>query len=678
MPKMDERDLLALIDNEFSGAMGKQGGEISVERARAWDYYMSKPLGNEEDGQSQVVTSDVADIVDGIMPSLLRLFTVADNLIAFDPVGFEDIAQSEQESDFVTHIFFKKNPAFMILYTWFFDALVQKNGIVKAWYDESERVTTETYSGLTQAQLFALLEDDELEPVERSESFDNLTGEVLHDIEVKRVTKEPRFIVENVPPEEYRISSDARTLDPSSARMVGQERDIARSDLLAMGFDASIVDMLPAVGRADDTEERTARYDKTDEEERGTNDASQDLIRVREVYIRCDYEGKGRSELRQVFVSGNYVLSNEPADRQPFHVLSPKPLPHKHFGSCPAEAVMDVQRVSTTLLRQTLDNLYHTNNPGHAVWEQGIGDNTLDDLLTRKIGGVTRFNRPVAESYSPMTVPFTAGASFPMIEYFDKVKRDRTGVHSDAEGLSPDQLKNIQTSVMGQSMDLARMKIEAIARIFAETGIKSLFIHLHELIQKHQTKKQIVRLRNDWVEVDPTSWRDRYDVTVNIGLGIGSREQNNMHLAAIKDLQATIVQNGGMNLLVTPKNIYNTAAEFVRNANLKDPALFFTDPGDEMAPPPSDEKIQMQQKEQALLERQQMLDAQSQALKEQKMQLDYQIEVAKLREQATKNENDLAIQMEGLQNELLELKLKYNQPAEPKKLRFNAETGEIE
>ena len=133
MPKMEDRELLALIDSEFGSAMGKQGGEISVERARAWDYYMSKPLGNEESGQSQVVTSDVADIVDGIMPSLLRLFTTADNLISFDPVGYEDVALSEQESDYTSHIFFKKNPAFLIMYTWFFDALVQKNGIVKAW-----------------------------------------------------------------------------------------------------------------------------------------------------------------------------------------------------------------------------------------------------------------------------------------------------------------------------------------------------------------------------------------------------------------------------------------------------------------------------------------------------------------------------------------------------------------
>jgi hypothetical protein len=659
MPKMTDRELLNLVNTEFSSAMGKEGGEISTERALAWKYYMSEPLGNEEDGQSSVVTSDVADIVDGIMPSLLRLFTIADNLVSFDPVGFEDVPLAEQESDYVNYIFFKKNPAFLIMYNWFFDALVQKNGIVKAWYDESERVTTETYSGLTQEQLFSLLEDDELEPVERSESYDNETGDTLHEIEVKRVTKEPQFIVENVPPEEYRISADARNLDPSKARMVGQEREITRSDLIDMGFDAEIVNRLPAENRRSDTDEKLARYDKEDEEVVSTLDRSQDLIKVREGYIRVDHEGNGRAELRQFFVAGNELLSNEPADRQPFHVICPQPLPHKHFGRATAEKVMDVQRVSTTLLRQTLDNLYQTNNPGHAVWEQGLSDNTLDDLLTRRVGGVTRFARPIAESYAPMVVPFTAGATFPMMEYFDKVKRDRTGVHSDAEGLSPDQLKHVQTSVMGQSMDMSRMKIEAIARIFAETGIKSLFQHLHELVQKHQTKKQVVRLRNEWIEVDPTAWRSRFDMTVNIGLGIGSRDANAVHLERIKQIQSEIVAGGGLNLLVTPRNLYNTAAEFVRNANLKDPALFFTDPGDQLAPPPTSEQEQLQAQQQELMQYQQQLDAQAQAQREQKMMLDYQARMAELEETSKKNADSMMIEMEKLKNDVLDMRLKY-------------------
>jgi len=678
MPKMTNRELLALVDAEFSSAMGAPGGDISSERTKAWKYYLSEELGNEVEGQSSVVTSDVADVVDGIMPSLLRMFTTADNLVTFDPVGPEDVPLAEQESDYVSYIFFKQNPAFMIMYTWFFDALVQKNGIVKAWREEVEKVTTESYSGLTQEQLFSLLADEELDPIERSESTDTQTGETLHDVKLQRTCKEGRFVVENVPPDEYRISSDARTLDPSSARMVGQEREIKRADLLAMGFDAKVVGDLPAAGSSSKSDEQAARKNKIDDFKTGSSDKSQDLILVREAYIKVDYEGKGKPELRMVTTAGSEVLDNVPADRQPFHVISPQPMPHKHFGRATAEKIIDVQEVTTTLTRQTLDNLYHTNNPGHGIWEQGISDNTMDDLLTRRVGGVTRFARPVAESYAPMTVPFTAGASFPMLEYFDKVKRDRTGVHADSEGLSPDSLKNIQTSVMGQSMDLSRMKIDAIARIFAETGIKSLFQHLHELVLKHQDKKQVVKMRNTWVEVDPTSWRERYDVTVNIGLGIGSRDQNRMNLQEIKMLQGEIVAQGGMGLLVSPQNIYNTASEFVKNANLKDPSLFFTNPQNQPAPQQQDPAEELAKLQAQLQQRQQELDAKDLQLKEQKLMMEAEIAAAKLHETKEKREDDLLIAMEGLRNEVAEMRLKYsgdNQPVTRKK--YDPATGNI-
>ena len=663
--KMTDAELLALVEAEFQTAMGADGGEIAAERAKAWNYYLSKPLGNEEEGQSQVVTSDVSDVVDSIMPSLLRLFTTADNLISFDPVGPEDTEGAAQESDYVSYVFFKENPAFLILYTWFFDALVQKNGVVKAWRDVSEVVTTENYSGLSDEEVAELLEDDELEPIERDErEAETVVNGVLvkatvHDIKFRRVSKGGRVRVEPVPPEEYRISADARSLDPAEARMVGQEREVTRSELLDMGFDKEIVDDLPAYGGRETfrTEEDIARRDKTDEQSDTPGDRSQDKILVREAYIRVDYDGDGRSELRQVFTAGGEILSNEDADRSPFHVLSPQPLPHKHFGRATAEKVMDVQDVNTTLLRQMLTNLYHTNNPGHAVWEQGIGENTLDDLLTTRAGRVARFARPVGDSWAPMSIPFTAEATFPILEYFDKTKRDRTGVNSDSEGLSPDALKNIQTTVMAQSMDLSRMKIEAIARIFAETGIKSLFQHIHELLLKHQKKAKLVNLRNQWVKVNPQEWRTRLDMTVQIGLGIGTREQNLLHLNAIAEKQAAIVQNGGMNLLVTPRNLYNTAAEIVKNANLKDPNMFFTDPGDKLAPPPSDEAMQLQQLQAQLAARQQQLDIAKQQLDAEKVALQHQRDMMKLEQQRQADQDKFFVAMEQIRNDLTKMEL---------------------
>jgi hypothetical protein len=663
MAKMSDAELLALVEHEFSSAMGAPGGEISQERAKAWDFYLSKLLGNEVEGQSQVVTSDVADVVDGMMPSLLRIFTVSENLIDFDPVGPEDAEKAEQESDYVNHVFFKQNPAFLILYTWFFDALTMKNGVVKAWWDESEEVTTESYQGLTDDELAELLDDKELEPVERAEREGTAmqtvltpAGEVqtpapatVHDVVFRRTSKSGRARVAPVPPEEYRISADSHSLDPSEARMVGQEREVTRSELLDMGFSKEIVEDLPAHGDLDGSNEEIARRDKTDEEDT-PHDPSQDKILVKEAYVRVDFDGDGRSELRQIIAAGNTVLSNEEVDRQPFHVISPQPLPHKHFGRATAEKVMDVQEVNTTLVRQILDNLYHSNNPSHAVWEQGIGENTLDDLLTSRVGSIKRFRRPVPESYSQISVPFTAGQTFPMLEFWEKVKRDRTGISSDGEGLSPDALKNIQTSVLAQAADLSRMKIEAVVRIFAETGIKSLFLHLHELLLKHRKQEELVLLRNRWVPIDPREWRSRRDMTVRIGLGIGTREANLMHLNAIWEKQRDMVANGGLGLTVMPKNLFNTAAEIVKNANLKVPEMFFTNPGDGMPEPQPDPQTQA-------LQAQLQIEQERNQLTQERNAMQHQREMLKLQQQQQEAQDRITVEMEKIANKLTELEL---------------------
>jgi hypothetical protein len=684
MGETPEQRLASAVDTEFDQSMGGSAGEIALERAKAWDFYLQKPLGNEVEGESKVVTADVAEVVDSIMPSLLRIFTTADNLVSFDPVGEEDEAGAEQETDYVSHVFFKQNQAFLILYTWFFDALVQKNGVVKCYWDESQHVSTETYKGVSDEELAELMDDEELELVKAEERQEEQTVDVqtmlgvlpqkrvvtVHDLEFKRTSKSGRVCVANVPPEEYRISSDSRSVDPSNARMVGQEQELTRSDLLAMGFDKTIVKGLKAIPSVkQQTPESRARHSKSDEKTEDTAvDKSQDKILVREGYIKFDLDGDLHSELLQVFTASGKYLEHEEADRQPFHVISPQPLPHKHFGRATAEKVMDVQEVNTTLLRQVLNNLYHTNNPGHAVWEQGIGDNTLDDLLTTRVGRVARFARPVGESWAAMSIPFTAGATFPMLEFFDKVKRDRTGVSSDSQGLTPAELKNIQTTVLAQAADLSRMKIEAIARIFAETGIKSLFLHIHELLLKHQTKEQRVKLRNRWTRVNPQEWRTRNDMTVNIGLGIGTREQNLVHLNAIREIQRDIVAAGGGNLIVKPRNVYKTATQYVKNANLRQPDDYFTDPGDALAPPAPDQQKQLEALQAQLQQRQQILDMREQQLKIARLNLDseaerlkHEREMEKIRLQREDIDNKLMLGMEQIRNALTDLELKYGQ-----------------
>jgi len=679
--KMTDDELVALVDNEFSSSMGREGHEISQERARAMDFYMSRPMGNEIDGQSQARTSDVADVVDAIMPSLLRVFTISDNLVNFDAVGIEDVEAAQQESDVVNYVFWKQNPAFMILFSWMWDALVQKNGVVKAWWDVTTEVTTEQYEGLSEQELLLLSSDDELEPTEQEERTEIMIVDMVtpigvmpqqvpqqvYDIKFKRTTKKGRARIEPVPPEEYRISSDANSVDPSSARMVGHEREITRSEAIRMGFDKDEVMALPMSSQSNTGEERRARNPNAEEDPtvNPTTDKAEEKILLREAYIRCDYDGDGISELRQVYTAGSKLLSNEDADRQPFHVLCAKPIPHKHFGRSIADLVMDIQEIMTTLLRQTLDNLYLSNHPRHGVWEMGMSDNTLDDLMASQAGGIVRFDRPPQEAYAPMSVPFVAQHSFPAMEYFDKLSRKRTGVHEDAEGLSPEALKNIQQSVLINAIDMSRGKVEAIARIFAETGIKTLMLHLHELLQKHQDKEMVVNLRGTFVEVDPSEWRKRSDMTVAVGLGMGSRETKALGIDRIREAQREIAAGGGLGVLVSADNIYNTCDEIVKNADMKQTERFFTkpEPDTDISDKSSEQQSQFQQ---ALLQ----IEQGKNDLKAQKQQFDAQKDIfalqQKLADQNASHQlkqeemmNTFTIEMEKLRNQLTDMELKY-------------------
>lgn len=683
---LSDSELVTLCNAEWDEGIGFDGGDIGKERADALDRYLQKPYGDEQKGHSQVVSSEVADVVDGIMPSLLRIFLSGDTLASFAPMGQEDIEAAAQETDYVHHQLFTKNPAFLLFFYWFFDALLQKNGYVKCFWDSSENVSQESYDGLTADALANLSRDEELEPIRFDrrirKGLDEIVtpegvqyvevDETVYDVTFRRITTKGYAAVVNVPPEELRISSDANSLDPSSGRMTCHERAERRADLLAMGFDRETVMDLPKwTGSADGNTEKLARHDKTDDRGKTGDgvpqpDRLQDEVRLREFYLQCDYDGDGRNEIRQVFVGGDSTLllpkgQSEPkiVDRQPFHALSPCPLPHKHIGRSVADKVVDLQRIGSVLWRQVLDNMYRSNNPMHGVWEAGLSETTLNDLLTSELGATVRFRRPVSEAYAPLTVPFTAANSFPMIEHIEKVKKDRTGISADSEGLSPDQLKHIQQTVMAASMDISKLKQELIARVFAETGIKSLLLHIHELCLKHQNKQEVVELRNEWVPVDPREWRRRSDMKAEVGLGRGSREQNLMHLESLwQKLTAVVQAGGGYNEMVGPPEVYELFAEFCKNAGYKHPERFMKKVGKISDKSGSAETALIQQ-QLALQKEQTAVETGKLQLKFREQERRFELQTAELRQKAKEHSDKMAYEFEQLKNQLTEFELKY-------------------
>ncbi len=575
MAKMKESELLAIVRAEKDAT--KNTTELASQRERAIKYYNGEPFGNEIEGQSQVVSTDVQETIEWIMPSLMRIFASTDKAVVFDPVDPMDDEGAKQETDIVNHTFYKENNGFLVLYSFMKDALLTKNGIVKFWWDDSEEKVREEYAGLGDQELLMLLDDENVNPVEHTQNEDG-----TFDIVVERTNSTGRVMVRPVPPEEFLISQDATSPDPCEANFVCHHTRKTRSDLIAMGMKKSFVNSLPADNSYYDDEEKLARDDLDQ-----FNESSRvEYVEYDECYMKVDFDGDGIDELRQVTLVGNKIAQfkdgkgNVAVDAIPFASITPIILTHKFYGMSVADTVMDLQLIKSTLLRGILDNTYQTNNPRTAVQDGMVN---LDDLLTNRPGGVVRTEDNPAAVIMPMPVAALPQQTFQVWGELESIRKGRTGVGQDTMGLESNVLAHGKTGVVDQSFDMARMRIELIARVFAETGIKQMFLGVHRLLQQNQNKKKWFKIRGEWIEVDPSQWKTRSLMTSRVGLGTGNKDRQVSTLMAIWAIQKELIQGGRG---VTEANMFNTLDRLIEAGGYKDVNEFFTDPSTQPPPQP--------------------------------------------------------------------------------------------
>jgi hypothetical protein len=599
MPKMSLSDLKAMLASERADALAAvSASKLSSERADAMDYYLGDMTHDmpSPEGRSRAVSTDVADTIEGLMPSLMEIFCGGDEVVRFDPVGPEDVGAAEQETDYVNHVFMQANPGFLILYSFVKDALLSKVGVVKVWWEERTREERETYYDLPDDGYAILAADPDIEivahsarpAVASSEGDESLEGApLLHDVECVRARSAAGVKIEPVPPEEFGISRNARSLrecDYAFHKVL-----LTPAKLIAQGYDKAQIDALPTYSNITNTEE--VQRDTVNEYQYNgdENNKAARRIEVTEHYVRMDYEGDGKAGLYQVTSGGSQgdILTRDgkpdirPIDEIPFAAMTPVIVTHRFFGRSIADLVMDIQRIKTALLRSMLDNAYLANNPRVEVAEQFASPETLDDLLVSRPGGIVRTRQPGGLNWQQ--VPSIAAQVFPIMEYMDATREFRTGVTRQGQGIDANSLLNQSATAVNQVFTAAQARMRLIARIFAETGIRDLFRLVHATIRKHGDQAQTFRLRNQWATVDPREWKTRNDMTVHVGLGTGGKSEQLAHIMSIIGLQREALVAGKSNL-VTDQNLYNAARQATRLVGLPNVDQFFTDPTTQPAP----------------------------------------------------------------------------------------------
>jgi hypothetical protein len=643
MPQLSESELRSLLDEEIRGAVGYHSSELSHQRKTALDYYYGEPFGNESDGRSAYVSRDVADTIEWIMPSLMRIFTGGDSIVRFEPQGPEDEQKAQQATDYINYIFQRQNDGFLTLYTWFKDALISKNGFVKVYWEEYTESKTESYDRLTDDEFAMLLQDEEVEPLEHTEDgvMDPATGVMVrvHALKLRKTAKSGKCCVVPVPPEEVLVNR--YPLAPlKKNRFVCHRRRVTISELKEMGFDD--VDDIASYESEDFNEERISRYafDETDQAEEPTSKENR-YVWLAEAYWKVDKNGDGIAELRKTIMAGNKILEDEECDSIPFVTLTPIPLPHKLYGMSIADLVMDLQLLKSTVFRQILDNMYLANNGRYMALDGMVN---IDDLLTSRPGGIVRVK--TFDAVKPMQPPLLGAPAFNLLEYIDTIKENRTGVTRYNQGVDADSLNKTKGGI-DMIMSAAQQRTELIARVFAETGVKDLFYAILENVQKHQDQAKVIRLRNEWVQMDPREWSSKFDLSVMVGLGTGSKEAQMMALAEEAQFQLAALQAGLP--VVTPENVYNLRMKALEAKNIKGGDLFYTHPT-KMPPQqgaPDPKMVEVQAKMQAEQAKLQISATKAQVGAEQKQQkMEHQTQMDRERMALDRQKAEFEAQME--------------------------------
>jgi hypothetical protein len=594
--KVTQSDIRAIIRSEILSADGQASSELSIERGQNMDYYQGRPFGNEVDGRSSVVDTAVRDTVEWILPTLVRIFCSGEDAVEFEPETADDVEKAKQATEYVNFIWNRDNKGFINTYSWFKDALISKNGRIKIWWDDTPRTKRERYTGLDDMAFTMLVNDPQVEVSEHTENKQTVevmrpdkTGAITpqkvefttHDLVLTRKMTSGRVCVLPVPPEEFLISKDARDIE--TARFVGHRRRRFLSDLVEEGFDREQVERLSGDETSIQTDSEEIKRNTVEfvvpMSESAINPAMRQVW-VTEGYIRIDEDGDGIAEMRKVVVAGAAyeILSDEAWDTpRPFADLTPIPMPHRYHGLCPADLVKDIQLIKSTIWRQYLDNMYLSNNQREEVVEANIIDPS--EVLSSAPGRKIRVK--AAGSVIPIMVPQIGDAALAGLEYIDQQRENRTGVSPRTQGLGADALHE---TAAGERIMLSQAmgKIELIARIFAETGVKDAFRLILKLICEYQDKARTIRLRDQWVDMDPSQWNSDMDMTATVGLGMGDRDQQMAHAITLGQFQAQAIPLG----CVTYENLRNAAELGVQAMGLKGVDRFFTFPQGQQANQP--------------------------------------------------------------------------------------------
>lgn len=579
---MDDSQVQSLVKNAVDEARAWIESDIQPDRLTAQKYYSGEVDFPHEEGRSKIVATKCRDTIRALKPSIMRTF-LQTKAVEFLPRGDEDAQNAELATEYV-HLKLEQNNFYRVFGDVFHDAAVKKIGVAKAYYEEAETSKIHDFSNLSPEEFTLIVMQENVEVVEHTENEDG-----THDVKLSVTDVNGDIKVCSVPPEEFFVDSEARSLD--DFYVCGHATEMRAGDLVEMGFKLDDVAFLGVDG---DNEEEQERRGYTNDDNEGKDDISMRKVLVTEAYMRMDIEGTGKPVLYYFLCGGPAykVLSKEPVEDVPFAVFEIDPEPHTFFGRSLVELIKADQDVATSLLRSVIDNVAMTNVPRVAF---DVNSVDVDDVLNNEIGAVIRTKGTPGDKLMPFQIPFTAGTTLPALQYFDMQVENKTGVSRASTGMDPDALQSTTAAGVNATIQAAQGQAEVIARNLAEGGMKRLAKLVLRLAINHCSDMEQMRVNGRAIQIQPGTWDASMDLSVNVGLGTGQQEQKAQTLMQALQWQQMLWQMGGgpQNGLVSMTQIRNTVADLLKLGGIPNDDRYF------MPMDPEREQMLLQQAAQA-------------------------------------------------------------------------------
>ena len=682
MAKLSESDILAIIANELSNANITTSSPSMLKDPLL--YYLGLPNGTEQEGRSSIVSTDIADAIEWIMPQIMKSFTQNNEVVVFDPVSEADELQASIESEYVYDVLMKQNDGFVLIHQFVKDALMQRNGMLKVYYEESVETKVYNYTGLTEDQLHIIVADKntEIKQLTPNQYIDEQgQPQVVYDAKLSVTNRDGRVKIDGVAPEEFRVNSQHNSIDLSNARFTAQIVNKSLSDLREEGFKQSEIEDIAS----SDLIRSSYRFNYQNEPTLIPSTLSQDdankLVEIGECYMKLDMDGSGIAELMKITVAGveppTKILSIESIDSSPWIATTAILMSHKFQGLSVYDRLKQIQDNKTAIIRNIMDNMYLQNNQRNVILE---GQVNLDDLLVSRPGGLIRAKR--LDAIQPLTTPQIGGAAFSMMQYLDEVKAGRIGVSADGTA-SPENIGDrVGSQGVERMMNAKEELIGLIIRVICETGIKPLCNKIRDIVTQHVDTIQDFQYRGQWVKVNPSEWPKRTKSSVRVGTGTGDVTAKLAAIQQIQMIQEKIMSMPGQ-ALTNPSKIYTTLDDFCKFSGLNGASKYFIDPSSQEGQQVQQQASQSSQQQQQQQQEEQLKQFQLQAqlaqaatttaeAQQANVQVKAQLELSKHQRELDKHDFESKISqllaqieqaklVEKSNKEFLELQFKYDQ-----------------